>query len=41
MLWQIWDSPQRHEPCGPIAMPFTGRPVDLSTKHNYLGRWRD
>jgi hypothetical protein len=41
MLWQTWESPQRLTPCGPVAMPFAGRTVDLSAKHNYLGRWRD
>jgi hypothetical protein len=41
MLWHTSEQPQRLEPCGQVAVPFAGRPIDLSTKHNYLSRWRD
>jgi hypothetical protein len=42
MLWHNLEQPQRLEPCGRVAMPFAGRPIDLcAAKHGYLSRWRD
>lgn len=40
MLWQATTEPTRQMPCGEAAMPFSGRPADLTPSgyHNWIGR---
>jgi hypothetical protein len=39
MLWQASTEPQRHTPCGQVAMPISGRAFYLSDNEKPNG-WR-
>jgi hypothetical protein len=42
MLWRTSELPRRLSPCGEVAIPFAGQPIELSESMNqHLVRWRD